>query len=463
MRRKQVGGVYLGASTAQFRRAFFGLQFRTTVLLTGVVLAATGLTGVMYVRLSSRLAAAEATRSARELAKALAVAAAANVEQDNRKELLKIAQTMVPEGELVYILFADMSGKLLAGHQKGAGNVERLLNHDGQQLSVETLNRPKLLSDGPAGPRIDIVYPIVKARPNGQTPAEVTIGYVRLGLSLSGAERRLEHTERQVIGLAIAITLLMIPVGYAVVRRLAKPIKRLSVAAQCLSRGQLSTRVPEDRRDEIGDLTKAFNAMAEGLEKSQKQLNKLNAELEDRVAQRTNALQQMAIRDPLTGLYNRRHFNELLNRLYAEAQRYDTDLTCMMIDLDDFKRVNDTLGHLTGDKLLKRVATVIRSTVRKSDVPVRYGGDEFLVLLPRTSPEAAQQMAKRLLNGFRDDISNDSTEPFGTSLSIGLASREQDQPPTAEALVSLADEALYLAKSGGKDRIMVVRPVAVEN
>ncbi len=72
-------------------------------------------------------------------------------------------------------------------------------------------------------------------------------------------------------------------------------------------------------------------------------------------------------------------------------------------------------------------------------------------------------MAKRLLNGFRDEISNDSTKSSGTSLSIGLASREQDQPPTAEALVSLADEALYLAKSGGKDRIMVVRPVAVEN
>ena len=107
----------MGSIIGNIKKSVFGLQFRTTLLLTGVVLAATGLTGVMYLRLSSRLAAAEATRSARELAKALAVAAAANVEQDNRKELLKIAQTMVPEGELVYILFADMSGKLLAVYQ----------------------------------------------------------------------------------------------------------------------------------------------------------------------------------------------------------------------------------------------------------------------------------------------------------------------------------------------------------
>lgn len=458
-----VRGFCLGVSTAQFRRAFSGLQFRTTVLLTVVVMAATGLTGITYRRLSTNLASIEATRSVRELAKALAVAAARDVAQDDREALLETAQTMVPEGELSYLLFADMSGKLLAGCQKGAGSVEQFLRKDGRELSVDTLNRPQLLSDGPAGPRIDIVYPISEEQSEGLAPQAATIGYVRMGLSLASVEARFAHSTRQAIGLAVAITLLMVPVGYAVVRRLVKPIERLSAAARRVAGGDLSVRVDEDRRDEIGALTQAFNVMATGLEQSRDQLNKLNSELEDRVLQRTEALQRMATRDPLTGLYNRRHFNEILSRLYAEAQRYDTELTCMMIDLDDFKRVNDTLGHLTGDKLLKRVASVIRMTIRKSDVPVRYGGDEFLVVLPRTSPDQAQQLAKRLLNGFREEVVEKTVELTHSSLSIGLASREHDQPSTAAALVSLADEALYLAKSGGKDRIMVVRPMAVDN
>lgn len=181
-----------------------------------------------------------------------------------------------------------------------------------------------------------------------------------------------------------------------------------------------------------------------------------NAELEKLNAR----LAEMASRDALTGLYNRRHFGELLNQLYAEADRHDTDLTCLMMDMDNFKRVNDHLGHLTGDRLLVMLAEVIRATVRESDVAGRFGGDEFVVLLPRTSPSEAQATAKRLLTNFRETLQREVPEAAVASLSIGMASRERRLPPTAESLVSLADEALYLAKTGGKDRIMVVRPTA---
>ncbi|MFQ5424005.1 MAG: diguanylate cyclase [Phycisphaerae bacterium] len=183
-----------------------------------------------------------------------------------------------------------------------------------------------------------------------------------------------------------------------------------------------------------------------------------NAELE-----RLNAkLRDMTTRDSLTGLYNRRHFRELLSRLYSEAQRYNTDLTCMMIDMDSFKRVNDSLGHQTGDRLLELLAAVIRESIRESDVPVRYGGDEFVVLLPRTTPDEARASAKRILGKYRSRAERLLPEFSTATLSIGLASRDHDQPPTAESLVRLADEALYLAKAGGRDRIMVVRPMTVE-
>lgn len=187
----------------------------------------------------------------------------------------------------------------------------------------------------------------------------------------------------------------------------------------------------------------------------ERELRLRNVQLE-----RVNAeLRRMATHDSLTGLYNRRHFADLLSRLFAEAGRYGTDLTCMMIDVDNFKRVNDTLGHHAGDQLLQLLASVIRASVRESDVPVRFGGDEFVVLLPRTAPDDARASAKRILAGFRETLARQMPAATVASLSIGLASRDDDRPPAAEALIRLADEALYLAKAGGKDRIMVVRPL----
>jgi diguanylate cyclase (GGDEF)-like protein len=202
--------------------------------------------------------------------------------------------------------------------------------------------------------------------------------------------------------------------------------------------------------------------MADELARSHNQLVKLNAELEDRVYQRTCALEEankllrdMASRDSLTGLYNRRHFNDLLAQLFAESVRYNTDLTCMMIDLDNFKAVNDSLGHQTGDHLLQITADCIRGSIRESDVAIRFGGDEFAVLLPQTSPIDARNSAERILINFRQHLTRHMPEATITSLSIGLVSREGDLPNTASELVTLADEALYQAKAAGKNRITV--------
>jgi len=205
--------------------------------------------------------------------------------------------------------------------------------------------------------------------------------------------------------------------------------------------------------------TLAMLEMKRANQRLERELLVRNQELEKVNSQ----LRETAARDSLTGLYNRRHFGELLGQFFAEARRYNTDLTCMMIDLDNFKRVNDTLGHQVGDRLLQLTARAIHESVRESDVAVRYGGDEFLVLLPRTTPADAQTSAKRILSRFHADVAARLPDAAVASLSIGLASREQDQPPSGEALVRLADEALYLAKAGGKDRIMVVRPLVILN
>lgn len=455
----------------QFYRGLFGLQFRTTLLLTCVVLAATGLTGAMYLRISARLTLSEAKRHTRDMSKALAAATSDAIEQRDRRRLLRVAESLVSEGDVAYVMFTDVTGELLASMQHGVGNITPFLLEDTRRISVEPINHPRLTVQGEGLARIDVVYPVTRrAILPGSGDLPPTVGYVRLGLGLDTTESRLAEMARSVMGLAVGITLLMVPLGYEVVRRLVRPINRLCEAAHGFASGKLDTRVSMSRRDEFGKLGRAFNSMADEVACSQNQLLELNAELEDRVLQRTNDLEsandrlrEMAVRDSLTDLYNRRHLSELLDRLSAEAMRYGTDLTCMMVDLDNFKRVNDSLGHHTGDRLLQLAARVVLASIRDSDVAIRYGGDEFVVLLPRTSPGEARASAERMLTNFRTELMREIPEANITSFSIGLASRERDQPSDVMELVNLADEALYLAKAGGKNRITILRPAAAES
>ncbi len=278
----------------ELRRALFGLQLRTTVLLSGLVLAAVSLTSGMHLKISSHLATGEASRHARELAKALSTGCAEDIDAKNADALLDISRRMVSEGELSYLLFLDVTGNLLAGQQKGEGNVASLMLSDGERFSVEPLDRPMLRNHAKAGPGIDIVFPVTSIKstvsPFAPDSLKPTIGYVRLGLSLNEAGETLSQNVRRVAGVAIGITLLMVPLGFELVRRVIAPVNRLSDAASKLAGGDLSIRVPEDRSDEIGELSKSFNAMSLELAKSHNSLVELNAELEDRVEQRTREL-----------------------------------------------------------------------------------------------------------------------------------------------------------------------------
>jgi diguanylate cyclase (GGDEF)-like protein len=177
-------------------------------------------------------------------------------------------------------------------------------------------------------------------------------------------------------------------------------------------------------------------------------------------------LEKMAATDPLTDLANRRHFRQLLDRSYQEAKRYGFDLTCCMFDLDHYKELNDSLGHQVGDEILAMAARVIRSSLRASDIAARYGGDEFVVLLPHTSIERAIAVAERTRHELAIEVhSRCKRLAHPVTLSIGIASLGNHKPRTADELVALADRALYIAKSRGKDRIVIygdVQPDGLE-
>jgi diguanylate cyclase (GGDEF)-like protein len=160
-------------------------------------------------------------------------------------------------------------------------------------------------------------------------------------------------------------------------------------------------------------------------------------------------LLQMAMTDPLTGLLNRRAFYERLPVVFAESRRHGKPLSVLLLDVDDFKACNDRFGHDVGDQVLALFSHVLRQTVRASDMVVRYGGEEFLVLLPETGEEDAMKLGDRILRDMRS-----TAWPNGTvTASIGCASLSA-KTPSGAAIVAEADEALYSAKRCGKDCVV---------
>ncbi len=171
----------------------------------------------------------------------------------------------------------------------------------------------------------------------------------------------------------------------------------------------------------------------------------LRATVDAYVEEAQRVLRTRATRDPLTGLLNRAAFEEALHREVAAADR-DTPPALLLVDLDGFKQVNDTLGHLVGDGVLVRVSRLLEAGVRRSDVVARLGGDEFAVLLPRTRRSKAVELGHRLLRLVAEDRDlRDERAPVGFSIGVACL----PTPRTGAELVAAADEAMYRAKRGG--------------
>ena len=166
-------------------------------------------------------------------------------------------------------------------------------------------------------------------------------------------------------------------------------------------------------------------------------------------------VEALAVTDPLTGLFNRRRFADVLKREFAVTKRYKNTLSCLLIDLDHFKRINDRFGHDAGDQVLKEVARRISEGLREVDVAARFGGEEFAILLPHTSKTDAAVVAARLVAKVRRQEFRFGTELVQVTISIGCAGNSDVGSENAEDLVKAADLALYEAKNGGRDRFVI--------
>jgi two-component system cell cycle response regulator len=165
----------------------------------------------------------------------------------------------------------------------------------------------------------------------------------------------------------------------------------------------------------------------------------------------------MALTDGLTGLYNRHYLNTHLGNMVKQAAENSKNLALMILDMDHFKEVNDTYGHDVGDMILKQLAALMIRTARSTDLVARFGGEEFVVLMPETDPLAALGAANRMremVEATDFTITPDGQKIIKKTVSIGIASLHFEKD-SAEALLKRADEALYLAKNSGRNNVKV--------
>ena len=254
-------------------------------------------------------------------------------------------------------------------------------------------------------------------------------------------EKSWKLREQTMWGIAL-LSILAIAGAFAARRRVSRaildPIGKLSEAARRLGDGDLSHRVILDRTDELGDLGKAFNAMAARLDESRRQLA------------------HQAFHDSLTALANRALLLDRTTHALDRMQRRGAATALLVADLDEFKTINDSLGHAAGDQMLREVARRIEQTIRAGDTAARLGGDEFAVLLEDlTTSDDAYEVAYRVNEALREPAVIDGRE-VSVKASIGVVIASPDD--RADDLLRNADLAMYESKQAGKDRTTIFEP-----
>jgi diguanylate cyclase (GGDEF)-like protein len=229
-------------------------------------------------------------------------------------------------------------------------------------------------------------------------------------------------------------------------RLIVDPIRSLARTATRLGRGDLTAR-PERQRwaKEFEPLATALNDMAQKLAQREGELRSANEHLE-----------RLALIDPLSGLANRRSFDEALEKAWRDAIRHGRAVGLLMIDVDHFKLFNDRYGHVAGDRCLRQVGKLLMNfACRPGDLPARYGGEEFALLLPGATLAGARIVAERLRRAVEDLCMANADSPIGqVSVSVGVAAQVPSRGEKAEGLIEAADAGLYAAKRGGRNVVV---------
>jgi diguanylate cyclase (GGDEF)-like protein len=335
------------------------------------------------------------------------------------------------------MMLVDASGTVLAGDPQSASWIGKSVR--AAEPFREFADKPEgtVRTAGPDGVRR--IYGFVAVP---LSDARLVIGFTEAEV-LNRIDREIQLAYLQ---LAFFGILVLIVAWIGGERLVVDPIRSLARTATRLGRGDLTAR-PERQRwaKEFAPLATSLREMAQKLAEREGELRAANEHLE-----------QLALIDPLSGLANRRNFDETLTRNWKEAIRYRRPVGLLMIDVDHFKLFNDRYGHVEGDTCLRRVGMLLLNVVcRPGDLPARYGGEEFAVLLPGASLAGARIVAERLRRAVEELCIANADAPLGqVSVSIGVASLVPSMGDNAQSLIEAADAGLYAAKRGGRNAVV---------
>ncbi|MES2047369.1 MAG: diguanylate cyclase [Pseudomonadota bacterium] len=272
----------------------------------------------------------------------------------------------------------------------------------------------------------------------------------------------------QILGLiALACQVLIFPFAWYFANSISQPLTTLGRVFRGVASGKNVDTMNEELNelakvgpeDELGDLTQSFIMMVDTIKQKIKQINEINSSLENRVEESIAQLRtanaelgRLANIDALTNLCNRRAFFEIANLATAQTKRSNRDLTLIMLDVDNFKSINDRFGHPVGDEVLRQIGVCLSKTARESDTPARYGGEEFVVLAVDTDLAEGIVLAERIRSALKTIALHVDFQSINPTASMGVACLRHDE--SFEQLCARADAAMYLAKNAGRDQVV---------
>lgn len=340
--------------------------------------------------------------------------------------------TKSPPGE---VLLLDRDGRILVTSQANADKLMRLDESLLQRLQAQP--GESLVFDG-------VTHRKVIGLANVSAELPVTIVAERDRDEVYGTWLELRNMFLALVG---TLLLVVTAVAFRMGRSIVGPLQRLIGAADRIADGDLDVRLTAMRNDELGHLTQVFNQMADRLRHSHAEIMATNQAMR----QQNRVLETLSVTDSLTGLYNRSKLDAILSDQLARFKRTQREFTLLMMDIDHFKTLNDSYGHITGDEILAAVGRILIQSIRSIDYAARYGGDEFIIILVETSAEPALKTAERIRSQVENMRYSANGSIITVTVSIGIVQcRPDDITPTAVFI--RADNALYEAKHAGRNR-----------
>jgi diguanylate cyclase (GGDEF)-like protein len=438
---------------ASVGEARFGLRARVVLFALTAVFAVTLAGGALLHRVQKERAHDQARARAAALVEALAVPCAMALASNDLVRLDGYLEEAAKAGAgrmgLLHIAVLDHKGRVIA--RSTTGGVAPC--EDFEKKAAAT-NEPIWQRHwGAVGfPVLEVSMPAVSG---------LRWGTLLASFDLRPVDASIAGLRRDMVLAALVFALTVLGALYlALARVVLAPVRELAAASRAIRRGDLNARVTPRSSDELGQLGRNFNRMAGELQEYtiglERKVAERSAEVRAKNVEltRLNAeLERLATQDPLTGLHNRRELFKALDAEIQRAMRTGQALGLMVVDVDHFKRFNDTHGHPAGDEVLKAAAMLIAANLRATDFLARYGGEEFVALLVDTDGDAASVAADKVrsaveTHGFR---LMDGAVEVHLTVSAGVASFPVDAE-NADLLLARADAAMYAAKRGGRNR-----------